>query len=127
MDRREALVLLVEDDPVSRAATERLLQHEGFAVESAATLTEAIRKVELLRPRLILLDAALPDGEGIDVLHYLKARRLSAAVAVTTGSVEAAVLGGYEAAGAGAVFIKPVAPAELLKWMAAQVTRELPT
>ena len=98
------------------------MRHEGFAVEPAATLAGAIGKVERLRPQLILLDAALPDGEGIEVLHYLRARQLRTPVAVVTGSVDPDVLGEYQRAGSAAVFTKPVAPVKLLEWLKLRVS-----
>ena len=111
------LVLVVEDDTINRTALERLLRFERFAVESAGTVAEAVGKVERLRPRFLLLDAALPDGQGIELLHYLNARHMTPAVAVLTGSVDPAAFRDYENAGAQVILSKPFPPGHVLRWL----------
>lgn len=68
-------VLAVEDNPVNRLVVEQILESLGLNFLVAATGGEAIDRVAECRPRIILVDATLPDME-IDVF----VRRLKAAL-----------------------------------------------
>jgi DNA-binding response OmpR family regulator len=113
----ETPVLVVDDDFARRAAVERLLRGEGYDAQSAGTVQEAIRKVERFRPRIILLDQVLNDGDGLEVLQYVRVRRMNVAVALTVGAVEREVQTVYRSAGADAVFTKPYNATEILNWL----------
>jgi two-component system OmpR family response regulator len=60
-------ILVVDDEPYITDLLTTGLEFEGFAVEVAATGTEAIQKVRATRPDLVLLDVMLPDVEGVDI------------------------------------------------------------
>ena len=72
-------VFLVDD---SRIVRERLL---GLIAElpnvdvvgKAARVAEAIRKIRRLRPQIVVLDIALPDGNGLQVLEAIRKSRRS--------------------------------------------------
>jgi len=58
-------ILVVEDDDATREAECLLLQGQGFAVTAAANGREALNHLRAgLRPRLILLDLAMPVLDG---------------------------------------------------------------
>lgn len=64
-------VLIVEDNPTTRTALEKLLAMEGFHVQSAGTLR---RGRELLDGQAaIILDLDLPDGNGVELLRQIRA------------------------------------------------------
>jgi DNA-binding response OmpR family regulator len=77
-------VLVVEDDRTARRAIALILKDSGFAVSEAATLAEALEK-SAVNPDWILLDLMLPDGNGIELLHRVRAGMLSSRVCVVTG------------------------------------------
>ncbi|MEZ0265926.1 MAG: response regulator, partial [Phycisphaerae bacterium] len=56
------VVLLIEDDRVSREALAGILRVKKFQVEAAATLGEALERLEAGLPDAVLLDLMLPDG-----------------------------------------------------------------
>jgi two-component system OmpR family response regulator len=60
-------ILVVDDEPYITDLLSTGLEFEGFAVDVAATGSEAMQKVRATRPDLVLLDVMLPDIEGIDV------------------------------------------------------------
>lgn len=73
--RSERLKVLVVDDALDNAVTLGiLLETLGHQVEQASTGDEAISRVVSFAPDLLLLDLALPDMSGYDVLAKLKAR-----------------------------------------------------
>ncbi len=68
----EKSVLIVEDSPTSRKVISMVLSRKGYLVSEAASGGEAFEKVTDEIPRLILLDAMLPDMTGYDILAKLK-------------------------------------------------------
>jgi DNA-binding NarL/FixJ family response regulator len=71
-------VVIVDDHAPFRASARRLLELEGWTVVGeAADAESAVTTVERVRPDLVLLDIALPDGTGFDV-----AKRLTGGAAV---------------------------------------------
>jgi DNA-binding response OmpR family regulator len=63
------IVLIVEDDPGSRSALERLLAHKGHSVMSTATIADAINLIKTIKFDRLLLDLMLPDGMGYELFE----------------------------------------------------------
>ncbi|MBI4249441.1 MAG: response regulator [Elusimicrobia bacterium] len=80
MERRDRLILVVEDEPGIRRFLAQLLRCEGYRVLSAGDVESALRAVFKDRPDLIVLDRFLPDAEGTEVCRRV---RLDAALAPT--------------------------------------------
>lgn len=66
-------VLLVDDDEQLRRFLTTTLAGHAFRLVEAATLAEAAAAAEAETPDLVLLDLGLPDGDGIDLVHRLRA------------------------------------------------------
>lgn len=65
-------ILIVEDDPVVARAFRRQLEHEGYHLTHASTITEAKQMVASNQPfSAIVLDMLLPDGSGFDLIDYV--------------------------------------------------------
>src|SRR4051794_11670414 len=94
---------------------ERLLRWSGFTVHTPAPLAEATDYLRRHHPRFVLLDAALPDGEGLHVLP--RACDCGATVIVITGSVDREKFDHYRAAGASMVLPKPIHPEQLIAYL----------
>jgi len=71
-DGVNAAVLLAEAEPEIRAALERHLVGDGFAVVPADGAAEALALAERERPDLVLLDHRLPGGSGVEVCQRLR-------------------------------------------------------
>jgi len=73
LDKRLLKVLLVEDEATDRKSLERILRTCSslveFVVESAVSLSEAIRNLAEKKYDAILLDLELPDSSGIETLR----------------------------------------------------------
>ncbi|HXQ19352.1 MAG TPA: response regulator transcription factor [Acidimicrobiales bacterium] len=65
-------VLIVDDEPYITDLLSAGLRFEGFAVEVAATGTEALQKARTTHPDLVLLDIMLPDLDGTEVCRRLR-------------------------------------------------------
>jgi two-component system response regulator PilR (NtrC family) len=86
-------LLVVDDEPDLRTLYELTLLREGYDVETAGTVEEALL---LLKDRIfsaVITDMRLPDGSGLDVLRRLEedGRREKAIVITAYGSAENAV------------------------------------
>lgn len=65
-------VLLVEDNERILYGNKRMLEWEGYCVDTAATLCDARARMAEHRPDAIVLDIMLPDGSGLDFLRELR-------------------------------------------------------
>jgi two-component system alkaline phosphatase synthesis response regulator PhoP len=81
-------VLVVDDEPRTAELTAELLRRAGYAVEIAASGTEALARVRASSPDLMLLDYEMPDMEAPEVLDLLRAGadRVDFPVIILTGA-----------------------------------------
>jgi len=86
-------VLIINDEAAIRESLETLLELEGYEVESAASGEEGVARIGDRPFDLVLLDLALPDRNGIDLLAELRAHdpQLSVIMITAYGTVENAV------------------------------------
>jgi CheY-like chemotaxis protein len=107
-------VLVVEDDKATRGAMVQLLRHHGFSVQSAGTVAEAMTRITSY-PDYILLDLMLPDGNGGEILEWLRDNAPDTPVSVLTGCGDAHVLDLVEKLGPTALLQKPIDFMEILQ------------
>lgn len=65
-------ILIVDDDDSIRSLLEQELGDIGYLIDTARNGKEALTKVKLRRPDLILLDIMMPEMNGFDVAAILK-------------------------------------------------------
>ena len=106
-------VLLVEDDPVSRAFMTAALEGVPVEVDSADSLAAAWSLANAQDYALWLFDAHLPDGKGIDLLARLRSRHPRTPALAHTASDDLALLDALIAGGFAQVLVKPLATAAL--------------
>jgi signal transduction histidine kinase len=112
-------VLLVEDHHDSREFMQALLESDGHHVDAAASITEALSRLE--NPgasyEVLVTDIGLSDGSGWELIAAVRKRWPSMRIGVVTG---------WEPGGAGAgadgdfILRKPVRTSELLAQVAAE-------
>jgi DNA-binding NtrC family response regulator len=107
-------LLLVEDTASLAMLYRSVLTRAGYGVVCAASLAEARAHCGRVRPRLVLLDLQLPDGDGLDLLDTLRLDAPETRVIVVTanGSINRAVQA--MRAGAFDFLVKPFDDARLL-------------
>ena len=71
---QEPHILLVEDDIELSTLVEKRLSESGYSVDTAATGTQALEKVEEKVPNLVLLDVMLPELDGLEVCRRLRSQ-----------------------------------------------------
>jgi len=82
-------VLLVDDHRLFLRLVARFLQEQGAAEVAIAGVAynghEALTQAQALRPQAILLDLAMPDLSGLEVIPRLRVILPTAAIIVLTG------------------------------------------
>ena len=86
-------VLIIDDEAEIRESLQTLLELEGYEVETAATGQQGLHRIGQRAFDLILLDLALPDRNGLDILADLHSQDPGLSVIMITayGTVENAV------------------------------------
>lgn len=64
--------LIVDDEPDIRDLLEITLTRMGITTFTAPDLTTARALLEQHKPQLCLTDMNLPDGNGIDLVHWIQ-------------------------------------------------------
>ncbi|HWR13966.1 MAG TPA: sigma-54 dependent transcriptional regulator [Terriglobales bacterium] len=87
-------ILIIDDEAAIRESLLTLLEMEDYTVQTAGSGEEGLNKIAEQPYDLILLDYALPDRNGLEILHEIRDRDPSLAVILITayGTVENAVL-----------------------------------
>ena len=80
------MVLVVEDNPLSRKVTRLALEAEGYVVHEAGDGRAALDFVGNAAPDLILQDIKLPDINGVELISKLRALPHGKAVPITGSS-----------------------------------------
>src|SRR3954462_13965599 len=86
-------LLVVDDEPDLRTLYELTLLREGYDVETAGSVEEALLHLKDRTYSAVITDMRLPDGTGLDLLRRLEesGRREKAIVITAYGSAENAV------------------------------------
>lgn len=108
-------VLLVEDDIGLLKLYELILDHAGFAVESALSGNHALAILEDSQPEAIISDLMMPDMDGVELCQRVKANSQWASIpfVVLTASTDQKRLQQILESGATRIIHKPIRPAAL--------------
>ena len=104
-------VMIVDDHEIVRRGIAEIIDRaDGLdVVAEAGSRAEAVRRAELVRPDVILVDLQLPDGTGIELMHEMRETVPGALPIVLTSFDDDEAL----AAGARAYLLKTVHGAEI--------------
>jgi DNA-binding response OmpR family regulator len=107
-------VLVVDDDAIVLASCRRILEEEGFAVVTAASVSDAILAAVEQGFDLIIVDVKMPERDGLELLAHVRRWRKPPPFIVMSGfPTSETVLASLE--GGAFVFVpKPFTPDELL-------------
>ncbi len=114
-------VLIVEDEPCSRAAMGVLCRLFGLETDACITLGEALALLDL-GPDFVILDLVLPDGSGLELLRKVRSENRPVRVAVVTGVSGGPELDAVRALNPDRLLFKPVDFPQLRDWMTAPST-----
>ncbi len=103
--RQTTNLLVVDDERTLRFTLKESLAEEGYRVETAADVAEAMSLIERDEFHVALVDQKLPDESGIELLRRIKAKRPETQVIIMTAfgkfanAVEATRAGCYDYVG----------------------------
>jgi CheY-like chemotaxis protein len=108
-------VLVVDDSVSVRKALERVLAPRQLEVVSASSAEQALEKVTLQRPDLVITDVVMPGMSGFEFCQMLKNTEpfTDIPVILISGIVDDHVLAQSRAVGAASVVTKPFTPEDL--------------
>ena len=117
-------LLVIEDDADTRANLCDILELDGYHVETAGTVAEALNRSNWSAFSAILLDRKLPDGTAEELLPRLKELAPAAAVMIVTGhaDLEGAITAIRQ--GAADYITKPINPDVIRKRLASIAERK---
>ena len=78
-------LLIVDDDKPFLQRLARAMEMRGYAVDTADTVADGIRKVEASPPAYAVVDMRLEDGNGLEVIDLIRRRRPDSRMVVLTG------------------------------------------
>jgi len=119
-----ARIIIVDDDENIRKVLTTILEDEGFIVDSADTVKEAITKTRRRYYNVALIDIRLPDMEGTELLSRIRE---------TTPRMRKIIVTGYPTLqnaidavnkGADAYIVKPFDVARTLKTIRAELEKQ---
>jgi two-component system, OmpR family, KDP operon response regulator KdpE len=113
MSGDELRILVVDDDHAMRRYVRVSLTAHGYRVFEASTAYEALEAGTAVRPDLVILDLALPDLDGVDVIRQLREWSKIPIVIVTVRGQEGDKIAALDA-GADDYLTKPFGIGELL-------------
>lgn len=110
-------VLIVDDHPVVCEGFSQMFEYvEGIdVVGTAATGREAMERIDMVVPDVVLLDLHLPDGDGVTVAGRVRARHPDVRIVIFTAGADAAEIRQASAAGVDGVLLKTMPVAELIR------------
>jgi DNA-binding NarL/FixJ family response regulator len=112
---RDIRVMIIDDHEIVRRGIAEIVDRaDGLTVVAeAGSVAEAVRRGELVRPDVLLVDLQLPDGTGIDIISTLREKLPDARSVVLTSFDDDDALASALNAGAKAYLLKTVRGAEI--------------
>jgi CheY-like chemotaxis protein len=110
-------ILIIDDEPQILSLSSNRLRVNGYAVVTASSGEQGLKKTKKEMPDLILLDQVMPGMDGGEVLDRLKKDPLMKHIPVLmfTADVKKVKVGEAQKRGAADCLFKPFSPEELLK------------
>lgn len=107
------VAVVVEDEPQIRRFVRTALESESWRVMEAGTLKDGLSETATRRPDLVVLDLALPDGDGIELVRSMRAWSSSPILVLSARGEEKDKIRALDA-GADDYLTKPFGIGELL-------------
>lgn len=117
-----AHILIVESNPHLRSLLGWHLQQSGYVVSQSASLQQGKDGFRRHQPALVIIDSNLPDGDGLELSHWLYEQQKSLVLLLSARNTEQDVVRGLKA-GADDYLTKPFGMQEFLARVEALIRR----
>jgi two-component system chemotaxis response regulator CheY len=102
-------ILVVDDDRLMLTILVGLIRQEGFNnIDQARDGNEALKKFLVGKPQIVFLDIEMPELDGIETLHALKAYGTNTQIVMISALPTAARVEASKAGGAAGFLVKPI-------------------
>jgi two-component system chemotaxis response regulator CheY len=102
-------ILVVDDDRLMLTILVGLIRQEGYTnIDQARDGNEALKKFLVGKPRIVFLDIEMPELDGIETLHAIKAYGTNTQVVMISALPTAARVEASKAGGAAGFLVKPI-------------------
>jgi response regulator RpfG family c-di-GMP phosphodiesterase len=91
MNKKQGVILLVDDEEMIRRLLSQKLSPEGYRCEQAANAGQALEKLKEHSIDLVILDIKMPGKSGVELLSEIKAKYPDTAVIMATAIDDAGV------------------------------------
>jgi len=106
-------VFVIDDDDIMLLSCRRILEKAGYRVETFSSGLDGIRRIEEVRPELLLVDLKMPELDGLQVIERVRSVDPDVVIAVITGYATISTAVDAMKAGAYDFLPKPFTPDEL--------------
>jgi two-component system, NtrC family, response regulator HydG len=108
IEMKKTRILVVDDEATARNGLAKLLQQEGYEVDTAGDGVEALAAVSEQAPGLIISDLKMPNMDGMELLKQLNERGIAIPTIVATAFGEVSTAVAAMRAGAEDYLTKPI-------------------
>ena len=107
-------ILLVDDDKSTLLLLKKIIEREGYKVDTASSAFMAMQLIDRCKYHIVLTDIMMPDMDGLELLAAVKKRDpMIQVVMITAGATMSRTLAALEL-GASDFMLKPIDMEELL-------------
>lgn len=110
---RGPTILVIDDEAASRMALRKVLAGAGYQFAGASTGTEALERMSTEKCEMIILDPALADMDGFELIRLIRCQSLVPIITLSTSDDERSKVRALDL-GADDYVTKPFAEGELL-------------
>ncbi|HXD76363.1 MAG TPA: response regulator [Puia sp.] len=108
-------IMMIDDNPDHLLLAKRILEQNGYMVETLQDCSQLLRRVRLYRPKLIFMDHHMPVMDGIAATRLLKSNARYNRIPVVYFSSEDNISALAESAGADDWLRKPFRLEDLIQ------------
>jgi len=101
------LILIADDDPVSRSFLRAAIERCGCAVLAVADARAALQALRSIAPDLLLIDRRMPGMDGVALLSAMRAQGIDAPAIATSAELDTQLIAELRAAGFAVTLLKP--------------------
>ncbi|MBF0117201.1 MAG: response regulator [Desulfobacterales bacterium] len=107
-------IIVVDDEKIVLDSCRKVLTSEGFDVEIISSSDEALKKLKIEEPVLLIIDVKMPGHDGIYLLKEVRKITKSLPVIVMSGYHTKETINESTRFGASIFLYKPFTPEELI-------------
>ena len=112
-DNEQSVILIVEDDASIREIVGRVLEEEGYRIETATNGLRGLEQFYKIMPDLIILDVKMPEMDGWETLQRIREISNCPVIMLTVFGSTNDIIQGLEL-GADDYLVKPFGVQELI-------------